>query len=149
MLIAALSMPTVLHASPPLELNQGPNDVYERIVDVSAALCVVADIPGEYYMVYDTGLGRKCIVEVREIVDTTGSRHENPIKYAAERYQKHGVPLGNSFRTDRGVDEPGEDHWQEGSVTGCEDKSGDNGVDIVIREDGTVDVDYRLPQDDC
>ncbi len=75
--------------------------------------------------------------------------HEHPTKDAAERYITNKVPLANIFRTDRGDDEPGEFHWKEGRIPGCRDGRGDDDVDIVLKMDGTVAVDYRLPQSGC
>ena len=65
----------------------------------------------------------------------------------AQRYLNNGVLLANMFRTDRGDDErsPGQldREWAHERVNEQHDGTGDDDVDIVIRQDGTTQVQYR------
>ena len=61
----------------------------------------------------------------------------------------HGVPTANIFRTDLGDDEPGPLEWKVGSISGCRDPRGDDDVEIVIRQAGTVEVAYRQAASGC
>ncbi len=36
-----------------------------------------------------------------------------------------------------------------GQIADCKDKKGDDDVEIVIRSNGTVEVEYRSDQDGC
>jgi hypothetical protein len=57
------------------------------------------------------------------------------------------VSSGRLFRTDRGDDEPGQFEWKGQMVTvGCVDKTGD---DVVIRQNGKVEVAYRSQDGGC
>jgi beta-lactamase superfamily II metal-dependent hydrolase len=58
-------------SSPALALEAEPDDVYVRVVDGGPALCTVTRMPGEFYMVYDTGhwTGDECLAAVTEIVE--------------------------------------------------------------------------------
>ncbi len=60
----------LLIATPAAALQPGLEDVYVRVVDVGAGLCTVTTVPGDHYMVYDTGhwFGKRCLSAVREIV---------------------------------------------------------------------------------
>ncbi len=82
------------------------------------------------------------------VVFPAGHAFQHPRKDAAQRYLDHGVPESNMFRTDRGDDE-GAEEWDFGRISGCEDKKGDDDVEIVITDDGSVVVDYRQPQVGC
>lgn len=82
------------------------------------------------------------------VIFPAGHAHDHPTDGAAQRYIKHGVPLANIFRTDRGDDE-GAGEWDHGRVNGCSDGRGDDGVDIVLTNNGTVQVDYRQSSSGC
>lgn len=82
------------------------------------------------------------------VVFPAGHAFQHPRKDAAQRYLDHGVPESNMFRTDRGDDE-GAEEWDFGRISGCQDKKGDDDVEIVITDDGSVVVDYRQPQVGC
>lgn len=87
-------------------------------------------------------------VNPSSVVFPAGHAFQHPRKDAAQRYLDHGVAESNMFRTDRGDDE-GSQEWSFGRIAGCQDKKGDDDVEIVIAEDGTVSVDYRQPQSGC
>ena len=82
------------------------------------------------------------------VIFSAGHQHEHPTRRAAQRYLTNGVRLQNILRTDRSDDEPGT-HWQEGRIAGCHDKRGDDDVEVVIRDNGTVEVAYRTPDGGC
>ena len=85
----------------------------------------------------------------RYVVFSSGHDHQHPTASAAARYLAAGVPLASIYRTDRGDDEAGTFEWKEGSVEGCTDDRGDDDVEIAIREDGSVEVDYRTADGPC
>ena len=57
--------------------------------------------------------------------------------------------MSDMFRTDRGDDESDTFEWKEGSITGCSDPRGDDDIEIVIRANGVVEVDYRSASTGC
>jgi competence protein ComEC len=87
------------------------------------------------------------------VIFSSGHAHRHPTKAAAGRYIANGVKKANIFRTDRGDDEKppkkGPTEWKEGSITGCVDRAGDDDVDIVVRESGKVEVEYRQASSGC
>jgi hypothetical protein len=82
------------------------------------------------------------------VVFPAGRAFQHPRRDAVQRYLDHGVAESSMFRTDREDDE-GPEEWDFGRIAGCQDKKGDDDVEIVIAEDGTVVVDYRLLQSGC
>jgi hypothetical protein len=82
------------------------------------------------------------------VVFPAGHAHEHPRKDAVQRYLDRGVAAASLFRTDRGDDE-GPDEWDADRISGCTDKKGDDDVDIVIRQDGSVEVAYRSASTGC
>lgn len=93
-----------------------------------------------------------CFIEAvspTHVVFSAGHDHQHPTAGAAERYRAAGVSTDNIYRTDRSDDEPGDFEWKEGSVSGCRDGRGDDDVEIALREDGTVELDYRNSDGDC
>ncbi len=81
------------------------------------------------------------------VIFPAGHRYQHPTTAAAQRYLNNGVLLGNIFRTDLGDDERdhGSCEWAHGRVNGHKDEAGDDDVDILIRSNGTVRVEYRNP----
>lgn len=89
-------------------------------------------------------------VDPRWVVFPAGHDHGHPRRGAAERYQDEGLASDRLLRTDRGDDESDEPReWDEGSITGCRDRPGDDDVDVVIRDDGTVRVEYVDEGEGC
>jgi beta-lactamase superfamily II metal-dependent hydrolase len=82
------------------------------------------------------------------VVFSSGHDFGHPRAEAAQRYLDHGVAVTHMFRTDRGDDE-GAQEWSHLRVAGCQDGKGDDDVEIVIRENGSVEVEYRLPSTAC
>lgn len=79
---------------------------------------------------------------------SAGHRHVHPRIGAVERYITTGVDESKVFRTDRGDDEgPEESPLQR--VSNCKDSIGDDDVEIVIRQNGNVEVDYREAPMSC
>ena len=83
------------------------------------------------------------------VVFSAGHDHQHPTASAAQRFLDGGVPRANFYRTDRGDDEPGQLEWKEGSLVGCVDPRGDDDVEISLRDDGTIEVAYRLASEGC
>jgi competence protein ComEC len=81
------------------------------------------------------------------VIFSAGHRYEHPRAATAQRYLDNGVLLANMFRTDRGDDErrPNEpdQEWSHGRQDGHHDPTGDDDVDIVVRQDGSIQVQYR------
>lgn len=85
------------------------------------------------------------------VVFPAGHGHNHPSNGAAQRYITRGVPLDRILRTDRGDDEGGYE-WNVGAVPGCQDRPGDDDVEIAIRDlrfYGWVDVSYRKQRGGC
>ncbi len=82
------------------------------------------------------------------VIFSAGSVHHHPTAAAAGRYTAQGVVTSKMFRTDRGDDEGG-DEWDEGRVNNCNDKKGDDDVDIVLSNAGAVQVAYRASSTGC
>jgi competence protein ComEC len=82
------------------------------------------------------------------VIFPAGHAFQHPRKDAAQRYLDHGVAESNMFRTDRGDDE-GPEEWSTGRISGCQDRKGDDDVEIVLAQDGSVAVEYRQPQSGC
>lgn len=79
---------------------------------------------------------------------SAGHKFRHPRADAVDRYLTAGVVATHVFRTDRGDDE-GPDESPLQRVPGCDDRSGDDDVEIVVRQDGPVEVAYRTPSADC
>jgi competence protein ComEC len=78
------------------------------------------------------------------VVFSAGHKFKHPTSKAAGRYLPSGVKKENMFRIDRGDDE-GVEEWDYGRVPGNVDPAGDDDVDILIRPDGSIVVEYRNP----
>jgi hypothetical protein len=76
------------------------------------------------------------------VIFSAGHRHHHPRASAVKRYINNGVNQNNIFRTDLGDDEGGEE-WDFGRISGHKDPAGDDDVDILIRPNGEIVVDYR------
>lgn len=76
------------------------------------------------------------------VVYSAGHQHGHPTAGAVGRAREEDVPLERIFRTDLGDDEGDEDEWRDGAIEGCTDSRGDDDVELVIREDGTMRVEY-------
>lgn len=123
-------------------------DAEQFMVDHAAAVPIDSDVLIAPHHGGDNG-SSQCFVDAVSpdyVVFSAGHEHQHPTQAAAERYLAAGVPLEHLFRTDRGDDESGLYEWREGRVPGCEDRNGDDDVDVVLRGDGTVEVDYRCGQ---
>jgi hypothetical protein len=83
------------------------------------------------------------------VIFASGHDHQHPTKAAADRFLAHGIDVERLFRTDFGDDESGVFEWKVGSIPGCSDPAGDDDVEIVLRGDGTVEVDYLRPAKGC
>lgn len=81
------------------------------------------------------------------VILLAGHRHHNPRAAAIQRYVDSGVPLANIFRTDFGDDESSgdDDDWNHGRIKDHRGRRGDDGVEILIRANGELEVEYRQP----
>lgn len=86
-------------------------------------------------------------VSPQYVIFSAGHRYEHPRAVTAQRYLANGVCLQNMFRTDRGDDERdhGPREWDHGRVNGHHDPTGDDDIDILVRSDGSITVQYRNP----
>lgn len=87
-------------------------------------------------------------VDPEWVIFSAGHQFEHPRDSTAVRYLDAGVRLDHLLRTDRGDDEDG-DEWDQGAVPGCTDGRGDDDVQVVIWEDGTMTVGYVRPSSGC
>jgi len=96
----------------------------------------------------DNGSSTPFIAEVNPtyVVFSAGHHgtYRHPRASAALRYLSHGVPAERMLRTDLG-DDDGPDEWDHGRIEGHRDLKGDDDVEIVIREDGTLLIAYQNP----
>jgi beta-lactamase superfamily II metal-dependent hydrolase len=78
------------------------------------------------------------------VIFSAGHKFHHPRASTANRYLSTGIPKERMSRTDRGDDE-GSEEWEYGRVPGNVDPAGDDDVDILIRPNGSIVVDYRNP----
>jgi competence protein ComEC len=72
------------------------------------------------------------------------ARYRHPRMSTALRLINNHINQAHIYRTDWGDDE-GEDEWDCGRVAGCVDHAGDDDVDVLIRADGGLVVDWEDP----
>lgn len=65
----------------------------------------------------------------------------HPRKATTARYLASGIKKENIFRTDRG-DVEGEKEWSEGRINGCNDKRGDDNIEITLTQNGNLIISY-------
>lgn len=78
------------------------------------------------------------------VIFCAGHKHEHPRATTAERFLAAGIDRGKMFRTDRGDNEGGNE-WPAVTPEAEPDRPGDDDIDVVIRKNGTVEVEYRVP----
>ncbi len=89
------------------------------------------------------------------VVFSAGRGHGHPTQAVADRLTAsgpHRVPPERILRTDRGDDEANEPgHWDYDSFVGCEDRAGDDDVEIFLpaQADQAVRVSYRVASTGC
>lgn len=76
------------------------------------------------------------------VIFSAGHKYDHPRAVTAKRYLSSGVNLSNIFRTDRGDDE-GSDEWNHERISDHNDPIGDDDVDIVIKQNGDIEVRYK------
>jgi len=96
----------------------------------------------------------KCFIrEVSPTFVVFSAGHKNyrhPNASVAARYLAAGLDPDNMLRTDRGDDEgPGE--WIYGSIRGCEDRAGDDDVELWLPDSSTASIraNYRVARRGC
>jgi beta-lactamase superfamily II metal-dependent hydrolase len=92
----------------------------------------------------------RCFIDAVDpewVIFSSGHLHDHPSTGAANRYLE-AVQLSRILRTDRGDSEGGSE-WQEGSIPGCEDQSGDDDISVILRESGTLSVGYLQVASGC
>ncbi|MCP5059272.1 MAG: hypothetical protein GY937_21415 [bacterium] len=106
-----------------------------------------------------------CFIEAvspERVVFSAGSKFKHPRAAAAQRFLSANVTPSidpqHIFRTDFGDDEDdGEDEgaaddageWNHGRVLGCNDKSEDDPVGIILHANGDFQVAYGLEEESC
>lgn len=81
------------------------------------------------------------------VIFSAGHKYGHPRAVTVERYLAHGLPLDHLLRTDRGDDETAQypEEWSLGRIAGATDPVADDDVDVLLRPDGNVLVEYRHP----
>ena len=94
-----------------------------------------------------------CFIEAIQpqfVVFSAGHDHQHPTHDAATRFLTHAsLEPKQLFRTDFGDDEDGTFEWKAGSIEGCSYPAGDDDVEIALRANGSVDVDYLRRPEGC
>ena len=79
------------------------------------------------------------------VIFSAGHKYAHPRSTTVKRYLNAGIAQDKILRTDRGDDE-GNAEWRDSHrIDGHTDPIGDDDVDILIRGDGSVVVEYRNP----
>lgn len=136
------------------DLHVGDDDqckyAEQLMVDRAAEVPIAADVIIAPHHGSQTS-GSTCFlnaVGAEFAVFSAGHAFRHPTEQGVERYLGAGVSTTAIFRTDRGDDEgSGESPLQR--VPNCKDRSGDDDVEIVIRQNGQVEVAYQAPSADC
>lgn len=84
-------------------------------------------------------------VNPRYVVFSAGHAFQHPRQVTAGRFLNFGLSSNSIFRTDRGDDE-GLKEWDHLRIPGHVDPAGDDDVDVLIRGNGEIRVDYRYPE---
>lgn len=92
----------------------------------------------------DNGSSAQFIAAVNPdfVIFSAGHNHEHPRQRTAQRYLDADVAITSMFRTDRGDDEGG-DEWRHGRIDDHSDPRGDDDVDVLLRSNQTIVVEYR------
>jgi len=120
------------------------------MVDEAANVPIDADVIIAPHHGSDTS-GSTCFlnaVDAEFAIFSAGHDYEHPRKGAVERYVATGMDESKVFRTDRGDDEDGDESPLQ-RVAGCTDSIGDDDVEIVIRQNGDIEVEYRQASTSC
>lgn len=122
----------------------------QLMVDKSAEVPIDADVIIAPHHGSQTS-GSTCFlnaVGAEFAIFSAGHAFRHPTERGVERYLGAGVSTSAIFRTDRGDDEGnGESPLQR--VPSCRDRSGDDDVEVVIRQNGQVEVEYMTASADC
>lgn len=78
------------------------------------------------------------------VIFSAGHKFHHPREEAAQRYIDAGVDRKNIYRTDLKDDESFSE-WGFGREIDNTDPEGDDNVDIVLRENGTIGIEYEDP----
>lgn len=118
----------------------------KEMVDNSPVINIDSDVIIAPHHGADNGSSTDFIKKVSPeyVIFSAGHDYEHPRASTAKRYLDNGVQLSKMFRTDRGDDE-GSSEWNHLRQAGNHDSAGDDDVDILIREDGSLIVEYRNP----
>jgi hypothetical protein len=114
------------------------------MLEMSTVIPIAADVIVAPHHGADNGSSTEFIKAVNptHVIFSAGHKHHHPRQRVVQRYLDNGVMPENIRRTDRGDDEGGSEATL-GSGTG--DGSGDDDIDILMRGNGTLDVDYVTP----
>ncbi len=129
-------------------LNDPPDSLLATekfMLDMSPAIPIDSDVLIAPHHGADNGSSTAFIqaVSPRHVIFSAGHKHQHPRASTAQRYRDNGVSVNRMFRTDLGDNEGGNE-WTHGS-TSQRDPVGDDDVDILIRANGQIVVEYRNP----
>lgn len=78
------------------------------------------------------------------VIFPAGDKYGHPRHTTAERCLAAGIPIQNLYRTDLGDGTSDSNEWKFGNSS-VGDRRGDDDVDILIRANGELEVEYRSP----
>ena len=87
-------------------------------------------------------------VDPHWVIFSAGLAYEHVQEDSAQRYLAHGPAEENLLRTGRGDDEGGTE-WPVGRVSGCQDRRGDDDIEVVLLPNGLARVGNVQETSDC
>ena len=114
-----------------------------RMLDFAEVVSLKSDVIIAPHHGSDDASSREFIAAVDPswVVFSSGHAHHHPRQTTADRYLDHGIPAERMLRTDRGDNEGGTE-WSY-ATSPYPDPVGDDDVDILIRPNGELLVEYR------
>lgn len=114
------------------------------MVDNQSNVTIKSDVLVAAHHGADNGSSTAFIQAVQPdyVIFSAGHAHQHPRAVTAERFMHAGLSPSRMLRTDRGDDE-GFKEWDHLRIPNHSDPLGDDDVDILIHNDGRVQVEYR------